>query len=47
MCCVQGDLGKLYNKWRDDMIKCIAYVEALIDFGEDDDIDPDIAAAGT
>ncbi len=40
---LQGSLGKLYNKWRDDIIKCMAYVEAIIDFGEDEDIDPAVA----
>lgn len=34
-----GHLSKLYNKWRRDLIRNIAHVEAYIDFAEDDNIE--------
>ncbi|XP_055640436.1 tRNA modification GTPase GTPBP3, mitochondrial [Toxorhynchites rutilus septentrionalis] len=34
-----GDLSKLYNQMRTKLLKCIAHVEAYIDFSEDQDID--------
>lgn len=40
-----GALGRLCNEWREELIKCIAHVEAVIDFGEDEHIDHEVAAA--
>lgn len=34
-----GHLSKLYKKWRAQLIKSIAHVEAYIDFSEDDNIE--------
>lgn len=36
-----GSLSKLYSHWRSKILKLIAHVEAYIDFGEDEDIEPD------
>ncbi|CAG7817534.1 unnamed protein product [Allacma fusca] len=37
-----GSLGKLYESWRNDIAKCLADVEAFIDFGEDENIEDNI-----
>lgn len=34
-----GHLSKLYNKWRTQLIRCIAHIEAYIDFSEDENIE--------
>ncbi|XP_045156675.2 tRNA modification GTPase GTPBP3, mitochondrial-like [Mercenaria mercenaria] len=36
---MEGDLSKLYSKWRTAFIKCAADLEAFIDFSEDQNID--------
>jgi tRNA modification GTPase len=33
---LQGELGKLYNHWRHDLLHILAYAEAEIDFADDD-----------
>lgn len=37
-----GHLSKLYNKWRTQLIRCIAHIEAYIDFSEDENIEDDV-----
>lgn len=39
---VEGNLSKLYNKWRNILLQSVAHVEAYIDFSEDDNIEPDV-----
>lgn len=34
-----GHLSKLYKKWRTQLIRCIAHIEAFIDFSEDENIE--------
>ncbi|KAG0044000.1 tRNA modification GTPase gtpbp3, mitochondrial [Gryganskiella cystojenkinii] len=34
-----GGLRHLYDNWRTELIKCMALIEALIDFGEDENIE--------
>lgn len=34
----KGDLGLLYNKWRNTILTCMAHLEAYVDFGDDQDI---------
>ncbi|XP_055608781.1 tRNA modification GTPase GTPBP3, mitochondrial [Uranotaenia lowii] len=34
-----GELSRLYNEMRERLLKCIAHVEAYIDFAEDQDVD--------
>lgn len=36
-----GSLSKLYEQWRKKLIRCLAHVEAYIDFSEDQDIESD------
>ncbi|MBT8004334.1 MAG: tRNA uridine-5-carboxymethylaminomethyl(34) synthesis GTPase MnmE [Rhodospirillales bacterium] len=33
---MQGALGKLYESWREDLIKSLAHVEAVIDFADEE-----------
>jgi tRNA modification GTPase len=42
---IQGDLSKMYDRWRAEIIKSIAHVEAVIDFSEDAEISDDVAKA--
>eukprot|EP00062_Callorhinchus_milii_P017350 gi/632969605/ref/XP_007901172.1/ PREDICTED: tRNA modification GTPase GTPBP3, mitochondrial [Callorhinchus milii] len=37
-----GDLGQLYGRWSQRLIRCLAHVEAYIDFSEDDNIEEGI-----
>ncbi|XP_055543078.1 tRNA modification GTPase GTPBP3, mitochondrial [Wyeomyia smithii] len=37
-----GELSKLYHRIRDRLVKCIAHVEAYIDFHEDQDVGDDV-----
>jgi len=39
---MNGELSRLYTAWREELIKCLAYYEAAIDFGEDEQIDETI-----
>ena len=34
---MEGGLRAKYENWRDALMKCLAHVEAVIDFGEDED----------
>ncbi|KAG6971847.1 hypothetical protein JG687_00001787 [Phytophthora cactorum] len=34
---LSGDIGEIYEGWRDSLVKCLAYTEAMIDFGDDED----------
>lgn len=38
----QGGLKNLYETWRTQLIKSMALIEALIDFGEDENIEDDV-----
>lgn len=37
-------LSKVYTRWRDSLIRCLAHVEAVIDFDETEDLDENISA---
>jgi tRNA modification GTPase TrmE len=37
-----GNLSILYNNWRANLLKCLAHIEAYIDFGEEDNIESNI-----
>ena len=42
---MDGKLGALYEKWREELLGCLAHTEAVIDFGDDDredDIDDSV-----
>jgi len=38
---LDGRLSDLYEGWREELIKGLAHAEAVIDFGDDDDLDDD------
>ncbi|CAH0393930.1 unnamed protein product [Bemisia tabaci] len=39
---MEGNLKQLYSCWRDTLARCLAFVEAYIDFSEDDNIEDNI-----
>ncbi|RUS71227.1 hypothetical protein EGW08_021008 [Elysia chlorotica] len=39
---MDGDLGVLYSGWRQRLLKCLANIEAFIDFHEEENIEDDI-----
>lgn len=38
----QGNLGTLYNSWKNLLLQCLANIEAYIDFSEEENIEIDI-----
>lgn len=38
----EGHLSKLYNDWKHRLIRCVAHLEAYIDFSEDENIEDDV-----
>lgn len=34
---LSGDVGEIYEQWRTELVRCLAYTEAMIDFGDDED----------
>ncbi|GMF44691.1 unnamed protein product [Phytophthora fragariaefolia] len=34
---LSGDIGEIYEGWRDSLVRCLAYTDAMIDFGDDED----------
>ncbi|KAJ8546809.1 hypothetical protein ON010_g11428 [Phytophthora cinnamomi] len=34
---LSGDIGEIYEGWRDSLVRCLAYTEAMLDFGDDED----------
>lgn len=34
---LSGDVGEIYERWRGEVVRCLAYTEAMIDFGDDED----------
>lgn len=41
-----GSLRHQYESWRQQLIKCMALTEAVIDFGEDENIEDHVLADG-
>ena len=39
---MEGSLSNLYKEWRKSIIKCLANVEAYIDFNEDENVEDNI-----
>ena len=35
---LSGAATAMYDRWREELVKCLAHVEAYIDFGEDDEV---------
>lgn len=46
MCEMQGSLRQQYDGWREQLIKCMALTEAVIDFGEDENIEDGVINDG-
>ncbi|XP_076444183.1 5-taurinomethyluridine-[tRNA] synthase subunit GTPB3, mitochondrial-like [Babylonia areolata] len=44
---MEGHLGNLYSDWRTRILKCLANVEAFIDFSEDENIEEDALDSAT
>ncbi|XP_059474784.1 tRNA modification GTPase GTPBP3, mitochondrial [Neocloeon triangulifer] len=42
---MEGHLGQLYKKWAEQLARCMAHVEAFIDFSEDDNIEDGVLEA--
>lgn len=36
---MEGSLSRLYDEWRSTIIKSLAYVEAFIDFSEEENVE--------
>lgn len=34
---LSGEVGDVYEQWRTELVRCLAYTEAMIDFGDDED----------
>ena len=43
---MEGSLSKLYKEWREKIIKCLANVEAYIDFSEEENLEDNILEEG-
>lgn len=44
---MEGSLSKLYKEWRENIIKCLANVEAFIDFSEEENLEDNILSEGS
>ncbi|TYZ64709.1 hypothetical protein PybrP1_011062 [[Pythium] brassicae (nom. inval.)] len=42
---LSGEVGDVYEHWRTELVRCLAYTEAMIDFGDDEDDVTDAAYA--
>ncbi|KYO40339.1 tRNA modification GTPase GTPBP3, mitochondrial isoform X2 [Alligator mississippiensis] len=39
---MEGELGQLYQRWSQELTQALAYIEAFIDFSEDDNVEEDV-----
>jgi tRNA modification GTPase len=44
---LSGQLGDLYHRWSTELHTCLAHLEALVDFGDDEHLSADIPLKGT
>ncbi|XP_075681624.1 5-taurinomethyluridine-[tRNA] synthase subunit GTPB3, mitochondrial [Rhinoderma darwinii] len=42
---MSGELGQLYQRWSQQLIRALAHIEAFIDFSEDDNVEEDVLVA--
>ncbi|XP_056374197.1 tRNA modification GTPase GTPBP3, mitochondrial [Hyla sarda] len=42
---MSGELGQLYHRWSQQLIRGLAHIEAFIDFSEDDNVEEDVLLA--
>ena len=43
---MEGSLSKIYKNWRENIIKCLANVEAYIDFSEEENVEDNVLEEG-
>ncbi len=43
---MEGSLSKIYKNWRKNIIKCLANVEAYIDFSEEENVEDNVLEEG-
>ncbi|XP_064252457.1 tRNA modification GTPase GTPBP3, mitochondrial isoform X2 [Passer domesticus] len=43
---LEGDLGRLYQRWSHALTQALAHLEAYIDFSEDDNVEEEVLAQG-
>ena len=43
---MDGSLSKIYKNWRENIIKCLANVEAYIDFSEEENVEDNVLEEG-
>jgi tRNA U34 5-carboxymethylaminomethyl modifying GTPase MnmE/TrmE len=43
---VQGDLKRVYHRWREQLMHHLAHLEAWIDFGEEEAIEENVFEQG-
>ncbi|XP_072775543.1 tRNA modification GTPase GTPBP3, mitochondrial isoform X3 [Taeniopygia guttata] len=43
---MEGDLGRLYQRWSHALTQALAHLEAYIDFSEDDNVEEEVLARG-
>ncbi|NXA64939.1 GTPB3 GTPase, partial [Mohoua ochrocephala] len=43
---MEGDLGRLYQRWSHSLTQALAHLEAYIDFSEDDNVEEEVLAQG-
>ncbi|NWZ39031.1 GTPB3 GTPase, partial [Brachypodius atriceps] len=39
---MEGDLGRLYQRWSHTLTQALAHLEAFIDFGEDEEVEEEV-----
>lgn len=44
---LKGHLGELYHGWASELHTCLAHLEALVDFGDDEHLSSEIPTKGT
>jgi tRNA U34 5-carboxymethylaminomethyl modifying GTPase MnmE/TrmE len=43
---MEGSLSRIYKNWRENIIKCLANVEAYIDFSEEENVEDNVLEEG-
>ncbi|NWS47405.1 GTPB3 GTPase, partial [Probosciger aterrimus] len=43
---MEGELGRLYQRWSDTLTQALAHLEAYIDFSEDDNVEEEVLSQG-
>ncbi|NWU59789.1 GTPB3 GTPase, partial [Dromas ardeola] len=43
---MEGELGRLYQRWSQTLTQALAHLEAYIDFSEDDNVEEEVLSQG-